>query len=254
MRGSTLARGTATALCGLWLVGVPSMAQETEQPEERVETVRLVAGEMQIVTTYKADEKNAKVRFKGQEFDLGYGGALHHKTFRLRDREIVIVESWGDVRGMPPDHDVFSVGRRGSVEHIKNKEFSTSDGTFSVIQKANTLYFNLGYEQGLKKDAILSAAGLRVSKKPVARPAFDNGDCKWLYEQALDDCVVTSKVFTRPCDEVFHPMATERGFNSLRENPRWRVAEGRVSLVCKKACEAKRPPARAEFRKDVCGP
>ena len=92
------------------------------------------------------------------------------------------------------------------------------DGVFTIKQKGDTLYFDLGYHEGLKVDAVLSANGLKTSKRSVARPVYDRKDCRWLYEQALDDCVARHSG-TRVCTDLDLSMAAGRGLATLEEHP-----------------------------------
>ena len=122
-----------------------------------------------------------------------------------------------------------------------------------MTQRGNVIKFDLGYDAGLKKDAILTSKGLTVLKKRVARPAYNREECKWLYGQALGECVKNPDDH-HPCDDVSHSMSTVRGLYALEENPRWAIAKDRFALACKKACETKKRPAQAAFAKSICGP
>jgi hypothetical protein len=71
---------------------------------------------------------------------------------------------------MPPQYYIISVKPDGSAEEIADPDFSTRDGTFETSQKGDVVHFDLGYEDGLKKDAVLSSGNLTVAMTQVARP------------------------------------------------------------------------------------
>jgi len=246
MRESTLGRGIATLICGALL----SCSLISASAEERVEVVKLRGGELRLINN---DEYQPKAVINGQEFAFAPQYIGLGSTFKLSDRDVVVLSSDAGGSGTPPFYRIFSIRLNGTVEEMTTPEFDTADDTLVGKQRGNVIYFDLGYDSGLRKDAVLSSEGLKVSTKSVARPAYDRNDCKWLYGQALGECVKNPDNY-RPCDNVFHSMSTVRGLYSLEQNPRWNVAKDRFALACKKACETKKRPREAGFAKDICGP
>jgi|tagenome__1003787_1003787.scaffolds.fasta_scaffold20772295_2 hypothetical protein len=245
MRGSLFVRGFATLICGALLSCsiIPSSA------EEHAEVVKLRGGDLRLINN---NEFQPKAVINGQEFPFAPQYIGHESTFRLSDRDVVVLSSDAGGSGTPPFYRIFSVRLNGTVEEITTLEFDTADGTLAGKQRGNVIYFDLGYDSGLKKDAVLSSEGLKVSTKSVARPAYGRKECKWLYGQALGECAKNPDDY-HPCDDVFHSMSTVRGLYALEQNPRWNVAKDRFALACKKACETKKRPREAGFAKDICG-
>lgn len=249
MRELTLTRGISTAFCGVLLWAVACMPAAGAS-EDRTDLIKLVGGELRILNYYAVD-RWPKVEINGQEFSFGAGSTYLEKRFRLSDRDIVIFATDLGGSGTRPLYDILSVGFRGAVARYET--LYPPDDTFIAKQKGNTIYIDLGYDKGLKKDAVLSAKGLTVSMKPIARAAYDRKDCKWLYEQALEDCVARHSG-TRVCTDLDLSMAAVRGLAAMENNPRWKIGGPRFEKLCAATCEGRKSPSYAEFAKDVCGP
>jgi hypothetical protein len=238
MRESTLARGIATLVCGLvFCVAVVAWA--------KAQSFGLADGQLDVVYN---DDKSPVAHFKGKKIPLGYGHATHSETFTLSDRQIVIFETLGDVRGMPPQYSILSVGPRGAFRDVSGRKFYTADGTFLAMQKGDVIEFNLGYADGLKKTAVLSSKGMKVSLTKVTRPQIPEQNCKELQE-VLSECAMKSS-----CDQPMDlSMATWRVLSRLENNPRWKVGGSRFHGLCTKACETQQTPNYANVATDVCG-
>jgi hypothetical protein len=245
MRQSTLARGIATFTCALWLCGLSVIPANSE---ERVDVIKLRGGELRLINN---DRYQPKAVINGQEFSFGPEYVGHEITFHLSDRDVVVLSSEPGAYETPPFFRILSVKADGVAEEIANPEFDAPDGTLITRQDGDVIYFNLGYESGLKKDAVFSPEGLTISMTPVAHPAYDQDDCEWLYRQALGECV---HKIGRSCQRMEHSTSTVRGLYGLQNNPRWKVAESRFGDACKLTCKGKKRPAYTEFAKDVCEP
>ena len=245
MRHVTSARGIATVTCALWLCGLGIIPANAE---DRVDVIKLRGGELRLLNN---DQYRPKAVINGQEFSFGPESVVHEITFHLSDRDVVVLSSEPGAYETPPFFRILSVKSDGGVEEIADPDFDAPDGTLITRQEGDVIHFNLGYENGLKKDAVFSPDGLIISMKPVERPAYDQDDCKWLYRQALGECV--NKI-DRSCKQIEHSTATVRGLYGLENNPRWKVAESRFGNACKQACKSEKRPDYTKFAKGVCGP
>ena len=155
--------------------------------------------------------------------------------------------------GVWPSYRIIVVPFKGAAREVDHPDFDNPDTTFEVTQTGNVIKFDLGYDNGFKKDAVLTSKGLMVLNKRVARPVYNRNECKWIYGQALGECLANISG-DGSCVNMHRSMSTVRGLYHLEENPRWAVAKDRFELACKKACETKKRPHEVEFAKDICGP
>jgi hypothetical protein len=81
-----------------------------------------------------------------------------------------------------PSYRIIVVPFKGAAREVEHD-------TFEVTKRGNVIKFDLGYEAGFKKNAVLTSMGLTVLKKRVAHPAYDQDECKWMYGQALGECL-----------------------------------------------------------------
>ena len=242
----TLARTVATVVCGvvLWVSGIqPTVAAE------QVKIIKLRGGELRLVNN---DEHKPKAVINGKEFLFLPKQVAHKATYRLSDRDVVILTTTDNLSSYTsPEHRFFSVRTDGAVEEIDHPHLRLAARSFVGEKKGDAVYFDLGYYDGLKIDAVLSTKGLQILEKPVIRPAYNSKDCKWLYESAVGECVTR---FRPACDLLDYSIGTRFRLDVLVKNPRWKVAEERFDAICEVACKAKKRPAYSQFAKSICGP
>jgi hypothetical protein len=242
MRDSTLPRILGPVMCGLWFwIGSLPSAHAGEQ----VKVIQLRGGELRLVNN---DERKPKAVINGKEFLFVPDYIGFKETLQLSDRDVIILTSDTD-RYSPPKYRVFSLTTTGLAQEIDDLTFRTV-GTLVATKKGDAIHFDLGYYRGLKVNAVLSSAGVEVSRRPVARPAFDQKDCKWMYETALDNCINDLET---GCDLAKPPSRTAFALNAFEHHPRWKVAESRFEATCQAACKAKKRPSFGAFAKNVCG-
>jgi hypothetical protein len=75
------------------------------------------------------------------------------ENIRVREGDVVVLESPSGARGPPPIYCAFLVNQERMFD-LRSPDFSSEDGTFEVMQKGNEIYFNLGFDKQRKKTAI----------------------------------------------------------------------------------------------------
>lgn len=239
MSASTFAKGLATVMCGAWLW---ASGMQPGDAAEQVQTIRLRGGELRLVNN---DEKKPKAVFNGKEFLFEPESIEHRATFRLSDRDVVILVSDKSVLTRPR---VFTFGKDGAAEEIQI--LGMRDHVVG-IKKGDAVHLDLGYFRGLKIDAIVSPKGVAVSEKRMRRPAFDRNTCRWLHNDVLTECIDR---LNEACNFISIPTGTAMRLNDLEQHPRWKLVSDRFEASCEAACKANKKPAYTAFAKDVCGP
>ncbi len=208
MRELTLARGIATVACGaVWLI---RLSADFTTPMPKISVIKLAGRSSSHREQLKSRRSTIKMRTvaRSKVQDIRSWTTVLRcrltETFApaVNRRDSHTCNLWPTSEGCPPRYaDILSVGRRGTVQHIQESGIVQPPTTPSLLtQRGDVIDFILGYEDGLKKSAVLSAEGLTVSTTTEARPAIPKRDCQWLYKQALSECAKELMLRNRALD------------------------------------------------------
>jgi hypothetical protein len=164
--------------------------------------------------------------------------------YRVKEGDVVVLESQSGARGVPPNYYVLLVDRDRMTE-LTSPDFSSEDFTFEVTQKGDEIYFNLGFDKKWKKRAIYRNGVLSVffEKRITLLPK----------EECANVLNMAAKCVTLPrCDDDM-PFAASglRYFAMLEQNmPVFKAS--RFLEVCANICATKSYDA-VQSRKVLCG-
>ncbi len=173
------------------------------------------------------------------------------------DREVAMFSVNGGGSASLDQYGFFVLRPGVTPKLLRSKDFFSITNSYHVARANGGLTIDLGWLDGKKKTAVLTADdGLRVDiVKVVAAEPIGDKDCKQLYELVLQACstMLEDMGGVPKCKDGVRglSMVSQSWFDALGQHPR--VNSDLLNRLCVSACETKVVPEYFDFSIRVCG-
>lgn len=176
-----------------------------------------------------------------------------YQVFSMGSRDVVLYGS--NCGGSGCSNDALSLlvlapGRMPRI--VTSHDFASVDGTVGPRQENGRIVINLGFRDGVRREAIFDGVQLSFRSLTPARQEVPAGNCGWVRDQALVACRDVKSRDTHCTDPRSSlPMAITRTLDAIANAPGYRP-QG-FDQLCRSACQTGLLPDRREVREKVCG-
>ena len=125
-------------ICGVWLCALGVAPAEAA---EQVKTIKLRGGDVQLINN---DEQKPEAVINRKKFLFLPKYITLTETFRLSDRDVMILKSDEGFSYNPPTYRVFSLRTDGIVEEIENPYFGLYNRALTAEKVGDAVHFDLG--------------------------------------------------------------------------------------------------------------
>lgn len=141
----------------------------------------------------------------------------------------------------------------GGTRLVEDEAFASVDGTQPKAGLVGgKLQIDLGYEKGKSKLAVFDGNSLMIQlKKPEFAGALPKNYCEWIFDSALDDCILAKQENPRCNDpQSTFPQVTARGMRAVDNHPAFKSAV--FDEICVHVCKTGRAPRFEGFKDGFC--
>ena len=213
------------------------------------EKIQTALGTVEVVQS-SPDSSPDTIKIGGKVAYVEEGMYMNlRENFSLPNEEVVFFGVNCGGTGCPNDELHFLILSRGEKPKvISNGEFSSSDGTVKPKMKDGKITVDLGYYDGKRKRAELSADKILIHLTPQPVSPMRLEDCRWLYKYSVDECIGASPDCENPSN-AFSNMVM-KGVAAFSNHPGF--VSKNFDTVCATACNSGKKISFDEYQKIVC--
>jgi hypothetical protein len=235
--------------CGMllgFLICTSALAAKVDRAVTRYGTLEVKSGAHE--SPPDALFLNGKLIYRAENFYLGIYG-----VYKGSNQDIAVIGvNCGGSGCTNDDLVVATITSRSNIKFIEDKQLHSVDGTVKIAFIGHKLSIDLGYEEGKIKRATFEDGSLVISlERPKSVVPLAKSDCEWIYDSALDGCIMAKQEDPRCQDpQSTFPMVLVRGLSALSQHPAF--SSGKFTDVCRQVCATGRAPRLEPFKENFC--
>lgn len=206
-----------------------------------------------VTSNWIDDSQLADIKVNGKViYKSGVGGFNLYGIYKLKDSDAVLLGENCVCSNQDSDHFYLLVlTPNHSPKLITDESFHSSNFTLEPKQLQDTIFVNLGYENGKQKTAEFKSGKLTVHLVATAT-RMNKVDCEDLYDQSSKNCTrsISIGLECKYADPSDGSAAGMTGIRILSQLPGYNSSA--MSSVCRTECETAKPITYEKFKKDVC--
>lgn len=194
---------------------------------------------------------NEKKVFRSEAFYIGL-----YKSFELSNGVAILFGINPGGSATPVDSLNFLLLRPNRNPVVISKDnFYSANGSIISRQNHDDVIIDLGYENKMKKSALLRDGEITIQLEPVGLIPMKDDDCRWLHEYTLGECIDAKQKYKQDCREFGKDysgasVAVMTSITLLSNEPGF--VSNALDTICINACNSGKSVDYDQFKKSVC--